>query len=69
MPSNPALVAGLELLEPGVVTFLQWRPDATPLVMWVPEILSPYATWAYSWIRPPSRGGRRTRVPVTSASG
>jgi hypothetical protein len=31
--------------------------------------VSPYATWAYSWIRPPSRSRRRTRIPVTSAGG
>jgi hypothetical protein len=30
----------------------------------VPETLSPYATWEYSWIRPPSRSRRRTRIPV-----
>jgi len=30
------------------------------------EIMSPHATWAYSWIRPP-RSRRRTRIPVTSA--
>ena len=30
--------------------------------VWVPNILSPYATWAYSWIRPPSRSRRRTRT-------
>src|SRR5215472_4369935 len=33
------------------------------------ETLSPYATWEYSWIRPPSRLRRRTRISVTSASG
>ena len=30
--------------------------------LWVPNIPSPYATWAYSWIRPPSRSRRRTRT-------
>jgi len=30
--------------------------------LWVPEILSPHATWEYSWIRPPSRSRRRTRT-------
>ena len=35
----------------------------------VPITLSPYATWEYSWIRPPSRSRRRTRIPVTSAGG
>jgi hypothetical protein len=32
------------------------------LRLWVPNILSPYATWAYSWIRPPSRSRRRIRT-------
>ena len=32
------------------------------LILWVPNILSPYATWAYSRIRPPSRSRRRTRT-------
>ena len=27
-----------------------------------PKMLSPYATWVYSWIRPPSRSRRRTRT-------
>jgi hypothetical protein len=26
--------------------------------LWVPETLSPYATWAYSWIKPLSRSRR-----------
>ncbi len=30
--------------------------------LWVPNILSPYATWAYSCIRPPSRSRRRIRT-------
>jgi hypothetical protein len=29
--------------------------------LWVPEILSPYATCAYSWIRPPSLWGSEMR--------
>jgi putative transposase len=29
---------------------------------WVPNMLSPYAAWAYSRIRPPSRSRRRTRT-------
>ena len=28
-----------------------------------------YATWAYSWIKPPRRSRRRTRIPGTSAGG
>ena len=32
-------------------------------------ILSPHATWEYSWIRPPSRSRRRTRMPVTLTGG
>ncbi len=34
-------------------------PAAT---VWVPKTLSPHATWAYSWIRPPSRSRRSTRI-------
>jgi hypothetical protein len=30
--------------------------------VWVPNILSSYATWAYSWIRPPSRSRSRIRT-------
>ena len=37
--------------------------------VWVPKMLSPYATCAYSWIRPPSQSLRRTRIPVTSTGG
>jgi hypothetical protein len=35
----------------------------------VPKTLSLYATWAYSWIRPPSLSRRRTRVLVTAENG
>jgi hypothetical protein len=38
-------------------------------ILWVPEILSPYATWEYSWISPPRRSRRKTRVPVTPPGG
>ena len=37
--------------------------------VWVPETMSPHATWAYSWIRPPRRSRRRTRTPFVSAGG
>jgi Transposase, Mutator family len=37
--------------------------------LWVPVIVSRYATCEYSWIRPPRRSRRRTRILVTSASG
>jgi len=30
--------------------------------LWVPKTVSPHATWAYSWIKPPSRSRRRTRA-------
>ena len=45
----------------------QHHPDkktakAARATLWVPDILSPYATWAYSRIRPPSRSRRRTRT-------
>jgi hypothetical protein len=33
------------------------------------EIPSPYATWEYSWIRPPSRSRRRTRDVAPGAGG
>jgi len=35
----------------------------------VPKLLSPHATWEYSWIRPPSRSRRRTRLLVTLTGG
>ena len=28
--------------------------------VWVPNIVSPHATWAYSWMRPPSRSRLKT---------
>ena len=31
--------------------------------------MSPYAIWAYSWIRPPSRSRRRTRISAFPAGG
>ena len=37
--------------------------------VWVPNILSPYATWEYSRIRPPSRSLRRTRTFAPGAGG
>jgi putative transposase len=37
--------------------------------LWVPKTMSPHATWAYSWIRPPSRSRRRTRTAVAWAGG
>jgi hypothetical protein len=37
--------------------------------VWVPNIVSPHATWAYSWIRPPSRSRRRTRILAPAAGG
>jgi hypothetical protein len=41
------------------ITEMAARYSAT---LWVPNIMSPYATWAYSRIRPPSRSLRRTRT-------
>jgi xylulose-5-phosphate/fructose-6-phosphate phosphoketolase len=35
----------------------------------VPEIASSHATWAYSWIRPPSRSRRRTQARATASLG
>src|ERR1039457_3129270 len=37
--------------------------------LWVPKTLSPYATWAYSRIRPPRRSRRRTRTFAPRAGG
>src|ERR1700756_4100765 len=37
--------------------------------LWVPNIPSPHATWAYSWIRPPSRSRLRTRAAGLIAGG
>jgi hypothetical protein len=39
------------------------------LAVWVPITLSPHATWAYSWIKPPSRSRRSTRIFVPAAGG
>jgi hypothetical protein len=36
---------------------------------WVPETLSPYATWVRSRIRPPSRSRRRTWTFAPRAGG
>src|SRR6201987_1684827 len=65
-----------QLCTPTVVTVHTDRPystDARPLCvrgpLWVPEILSPYVTCEFSWIRPPSRSRRSTRILVTSAGG
>src|SRR5712672_3017117 len=35
----------------------------------MPNIVSPHATWAYSWMRPPSRSCRRTRILAPAADG
>jgi hypothetical protein len=35
-------------------------PDTVELIVWVPNIVSPYANWAYSWMRPPSRSRLKT---------
>jgi putative transposase len=37
--------------------------------VWVPKTMSPHATWAYSWIRPPGRSRRSTRTHALSAGG
>jgi hypothetical protein len=50
------LVGGL-----GLVLAAGWG-SGVPSGVWVPNILSPYATWAYSWISPPSRSRRKTRI-------
>src|SRR5690349_2144763 len=42
---------------------------AEAVTLWVPNILSPHATWAYSWIRPPTRSRLRTRAAGLIAGG
>jgi hypothetical protein len=46
-------VAGVLKGDP--VAALELVADAA---VWVPNIVSPHATWAYSWMRPPSRSRR-----------
>src|SRR5690348_7731646 len=46
----------------------RWDPEQVN-GLWVPKTVSPYATWAYSWIRPPSRSRRRTRTFAPGAGG
>ncbi len=36
--------------------------------LWVPKTVSPHMTWAYWWLRPPSRSRRRTRPAVPSSA-
>ena len=38
------------------------------VALWVPKTMSPHATWAYSWIRPPSRSRRSTWTRAFSAA-
>jgi hypothetical protein len=38
-------------------------------ILWVPIIVSPYATWEYSWRRPPSRFRRLTLISASTGSG
>ena len=38
-------------------------------IQWVPNTVSPHATWEYSWIRPPSRSRRKTRILAPAAGG
>jgi hypothetical protein len=35
----------------------------------VPNIRPPYATWAYSWMSPPSRSRRMTLMSASTGSG
>ncbi len=55
------------LEEEGVITVdaLAWRLG----IVWVPETLSPHATWAYSWRRPPSLSRRMTLTSSPMGSG
>jgi hypothetical protein len=41
----------------------------SPFGVGVPKTLSRHATWAYSWIRPPSRSCRRTLILLPAADG
>ena len=38
-------------------------------ILYVPKIRPPYATWAYSWISPPSRSRRMTLTSASTGSG
>jgi hypothetical protein len=51
--------------ERGISRLGNVRRDA----VWVPETLSTHATWAYSWIRPPSRSRRRIRTFAPGTGG
>jgi hypothetical protein len=44
------------------------KSHSLPSTLWVPRILSRYATCTYSWMMPPSRSRRSGRM-VASASG
>jgi hypothetical protein len=43
------------------------RAASTVAIVWVPKTRPPHATWAYSWISPPSRSRRTTRTLAAAA--
>jgi hypothetical protein len=45
------------------------RTIAVTATVWVPDIWSPHATCAYSWINPPSRSRRVTNPPRGGCDG
>jgi hypothetical protein len=53
------------LILPHQLAVLQRRQPR----LWVPETVSPHATWAYSWRRPPSLSGRMTLTSASTGSG
>jgi hypothetical protein len=75
---SPRLHCGMRSLPPagilafshhGILTAAPLRQERGRGNLWVPNILSPHATWAYSWIRPPSRSRRKTRAFSLIAGG
>jgi hypothetical protein len=54
-------IVAVKLLRPEYADSLEFRD------LWVPNTVSPHATWAYSRSRPPSLSRRNTRIFVTAA--
>jgi hypothetical protein len=54
------------LAEPTAARWSARRP-AREATVWVPNMVSPYATCEYSWIMPTSRSRRRTRTLASGA--
>jgi hypothetical protein len=64
--ANTAIIARYPGGAVGLYQYGLWADSPS---LWVPEIVTAYATWAYSRIRPPIRSRHRTRMPVTSVGG